>query len=119
MEASMAEKAKGQIGSWFAMVGSKSLPCIHCHWLTNLDYHDPFHRHLNGANDKKIQELVNAIKKDKLVVLTNDAVHQDAGGNVTGFTRKDYVAVYRVDRVTYEPESGLRFKLVERLAELA
>ncbi|MGO8198179.1 hypothetical protein ACC735_02455 [Rhizobium ruizarguesonis] len=114
----MSKKAVGQRGSWFATVDGKELPCVHKHWLKWPHYHDPFKPVENGPNLTKIQEYVEAIQHEKKVILTNDTVHRDPQGMVSGFTRQSYVAMFAVDDVTFDPGTGLKFRIISRLSDL-
>lgn len=115
-----ARKATGSRGSWFAAVEGENneLPCLHKHWLKNLSYHDPFEVTADGPNQTKIREYVNGIAELGRVVLTNDKVHRDPQGVVTGFTRENYIAVFAVSHVQYSEVDGLRLKLTDRLYDL-
>lgn len=93
------------------------LPCVHKHWVKGLLHHDPFRRH-DGANALKIMELVDAVSTGKKVILTKDTATTDSDGNVIGFERTAYIAVYSVDDVTFSPQDGLKFRLTERLLNL-
>ena len=112
------KKAIGRQGWWFAEVDGIAIPCIHKHWLNRLSYHDPFKRHRGKGLKRKIDEAVNAMKNARQVVLTDDHVEFDVEGDVAGFTRKKYIAVFEIDDITYTPADGLRFRLVERLCNL-
>ncbi|MDK1489410.1 hypothetical protein QN219_04980 [Sinorhizobium sp. 7-81] len=113
-----AKKAIGQRGSWFANVDGKELPCVHKHWLKGLAYHDPFKPLVNGPSPAKIHEYVQAIQREKQVVLTNDAVLCDPQGMVKGFTRQNYIAVFAVENVKFDPSTGLKFTITSRLSDL-
>jgi hypothetical protein len=52
------------------------------------------------------------------VILTDDKPIFDTAGNLTGFERRGYIAIYAVDDITYSPEEGLKFRLVERIRNL-
>ncbi|TPI49936.1 hypothetical protein FJW05_02395 [Mesorhizobium sp. B2-9-1] len=110
-------KAKGHRGSWFATVDGEDLPCVHKYWVKGLLHHDRFQRH-GYANSLQILELVQAVRNGQRVILTDDKPLFDAAGNLIGFERKGYIAVYAVDDVTYSPEEGLKFQLVERIRNL-
>ncbi|KQW60725.1 hypothetical protein ASD03_36770 [Ensifer sp. Root127] len=71
------------------------------------------------APPKKLHEYVQAIEDLKKVVLTNDIVHRNLAGEVSGFTRTDYVAVFSVSDVRYEGGQSLRFRLNDRLYGLS
>lgn len=114
----VTKKAIGQRGSWFATVDGKELPCVHKHWLKGLSYHDPFKPLVNGPSPARIHEYVQAIQQEKQVILTNDVTHYDQQGMVSGFTRKNYVAVFAVEDVSFDPKIGLKFKITTRLDEL-
>lgn len=101
-------RAKGERGSWFALVNGERLPCVHQHWLTKLHYHDPHY-----VPERQWIEFVAAIKNVGKVILTTDRVHPDG----RGFDRTGYVAVFRVSDVSVSGPD-LEFDLVERLAEL-
>lgn len=114
----MAKKAIGQRGSWFATVDGKDLPCVHKHWLKGLTYHDPFKPLVNGPSPAKIHEYVRTIQQEKQVILTNDTVIRDQQGMVSGFERQNYVAIFAVDDVSFDPNTGLRFTITSRVSEL-
>ena len=109
------KKAIGRRGSWFATVNGESLPCVHKHWVTGLIHHDPFRRHESGASEEKIAELAAAVQRLGRVILTDDDAQLDATGNVVSFQRKNYIAVFEVEDVTFSREDGLRFRLANRL----
>ncbi|MET4687441.1 hypothetical protein [Sinorhizobium fredii] len=113
-----AKKARGSRGSWFATVDGNELPCVHKHWLKWPHYHDPFKPVENGPSLTKIQEYVQAIEQEKLVILTDDTVHRDQEGAVSGFTRENYVAIFAVEDVRFDPETGLKFTITHRLSDL-
>ncbi|ESZ65943.1 hypothetical protein X729_02185 [Mesorhizobium sp. L103C131B0] len=52
------------------------------------------------------------------MILTDDKPLFDGSGNLIGFERKGYIAIYEVDDVTYIPEEGLKFRLVKRIRNL-
>lgn len=107
------KRASGTRGSWFAIVDREALPCVHKHWWCNGSYNDPELR-----PSPKADQLVEAIRNVKKVILTADDVLSGAGdGGETGFTRAGYIAVYSVDDVEFD-EAGLRFRFVERLVKL-
>ncbi|TPK82662.1 hypothetical protein [Mesorhizobium sp. B2-4-17] len=110
-------KAKGHRGSWFANVDGESLPCVHKYWVKGLVHHDRFQRR-GYANSSQILELVQAVQQTERVILTDDKPIVDAAGNLIGFERKGYIAIYAVDDVTYSPEEGLKFRLVQRIRSL-
>ncbi|MNL37555.1 hypothetical protein D3C87_1597080 [compost metagenome] len=112
------KKAIGQRGSWFATVDGKELPCVHKHWLSGLSYHDPFKPLVNGPSPAKIYEYVQAIQQEKQVILTNDTVHRDPQGMVSGFTRQNYVAIYNIDDISFHPNTGLKFTITGRVSDL-
>jgi len=112
------KKAIGQRGSWFATVDGEALPCVHKHWVKGLYHHDPFRRHEGGASDEKILELATAVQQLGRVILTDDDAELDTAGNVVGFKRKNYIAVFEVEDVTYSREDGLRFRLARRVCDL-
>lgn len=112
------KKAVGQRGSWFAKVDGYELPCVHKYWLKGLAYCDPFVRHAESSSVAKIHELVDAIVREKRVVLTDDTPQFDRNGALSGFVRKSYIAVYEVDGVLYDDVEGLQFRLVKRLDDL-
>lgn len=112
------KKAIGRQGWWFAEVDGVALPCVHLHWLKGFDYHDPFKRHEGKGLEKRINEAVDAIASGRRVVLTDDKASLDANGEVTGFARSRYIAVFEVSDVTYSPADGLRFKLGHRICHL-
>jgi hypothetical protein len=102
----------GKIGSWFATVDGKSLPCVHSHWLRPKgQYHDP-----NAApGTPKWDEHFAAIRDGARVILTRSKIGDEKGG--FGFERKEYVAVFSVDTVEISG-SDLRFRFRDRLMEL-
>lgn len=108
------KKAVGSRGSWFADVDGELLPCVHKHWWASGGlYDDPGLR----PGMPKGDELVVAIRAAKRVVLTSDTATFGGAGEVVGFERTGYIAVYEVDAIEYD-EAGLRFKFVKRLDHL-
>lgn len=101
-------KANGQRGSWFATVKGEELPCVHEHWLKRSNYDDPSAR----PGIKKFDDLYNAIKEKKRVVLTKDNYLGDHQ-----FERTGYIAVFEVVGLEMD-DNGLRFRMVRRLDEL-
>ncbi|ASY56378.1 hypothetical protein SS05631_c14400 [Sinorhizobium sp. CCBAU 05631] len=93
---------------------------MHSHWAKENwpHYHDPFKPVVNGPSLTKIQEYVQAIQDEKLVILTNDTVHRDQLGTVSGFTRQSYVAIFAVEDVSFDPNTGLKFTITSRLSDL-
>lgn len=112
------KKAVGRQGWWFATIEGRDYPVAHKYWLKRYDYHDPFKRHEGKNNDAKIRDYVDAIAATKHVILSNDDVTFDAGGDVAGFARTTYIAVYEVEDVSYTLLDGLRFRLINKLFEL-
>lgn len=112
------KKATGRQGWWFAEVDGVALPCVHKHWAKGTLYHDPFERHEVKGLEKKIAEAVSEIIRQRKVVMTDDHVSFDPKGNVIGFERKNYIAVFAIDDVNYSKDDGLRFRLLERLYSL-
>jgi hypothetical protein len=107
-------RAIGFRGSWFAEVDGEILPCVHQHWwAAGGRYDDPGLQ--PGA--PKSDELAIAILAKKRVILTTDVASVDDEGNVVGFQRTGYVAVYSVAGIEFD-KAGLRFKFVKRLFEL-
>lgn len=106
-------KAAGARGSWFAEVDGERLPCVHKYWWKNGRYDDTGLR-----AGPKADELVDAIRSRKRVILTDDIPEHDSQGRLTGFTRNGYIAVYSVDEVDFD-DSGLRFRFIKRLLDLA
>ncbi|WP_143062066.1 hypothetical protein [Faunimonas pinastri] len=102
-------KATGQRGSWFARADGEKLPCVHKHWWRGGRYHDPFAR----PGEKKWDELIDAIRTGKRVILTDDDVSADS----SEFRRKGYIAVFAVSDVHVD-ETGLHFSMDARLKEL-
>lgn len=111
-----SKKAIGQRGSWFAKVDGISIPCAHKYWLNGLHYHDPFTAHTAGQD--KIDELVQAIKEVGKVVMTDDKPERNSVGEVVGFVRLGYIALYAVEDVSYDHAGGLRFRIAKRLENL-
>lgn len=56
--------------------------------------------------------------KRKQVILTNDTVHRDPQGMVSGFTRQNYVAIYNIDDISFHPNTGLKFTITGRVSDL-
>ncbi len=109
----VAKKAVGHHGSWFAVVGGESLPCVHDYWwVAGALYNDTGLQPIQKAND-----LVDAIMKKKRVILTKDKPTLDPDGKLAAFERTGYVAIYSVDEVEFDA-AGLRFKFVKRLEDL-
>jgi hypothetical protein len=108
------KRAIGERGSWFANVDGERLPCVHKHWVRGRVHVDPNF----DPSDPKFIELVDAIEREKRVVLTNDnAIVSPEKKSGIGFERTGYIAVFEVDDVTTGPE-GLRFELRNRICEL-
>lgn len=52
------------------------------------------------------------------MILTNDTVHRDQQGVVSGFARQNYVAIFAVGDVSFDPNTGLKFRITGRLSDL-
>ncbi|TIL56784.1 MAG: hypothetical protein E5Y79_27725 [Mesorhizobium sp.] len=76
-----------------------------------------YRRHEN-VSTVKIEELVDAIRSGGKVILTDDDASLDASGEVIGFGRTKYIAIYAATAVEYDKDNGLRLNLSERLANL-
>lgn len=106
-------KAIGTRGSWFAVVEREALPCVHKYWWRNGFYNDTGLR-----PSQKTNELVEAIRNVKKVILTDDEINPGAGdGGTIVFNRVGYIAVYSVDDIEFD-DAGLRFRFKDRLADL-
>jgi hypothetical protein len=103
-------KARGHRGDWFAEANGQRLPCVHAHWWKGSGYNDPYAR----PGDRKFEELVEGIRQFGRVILTKDEV-RDSGRT---FRRTGYVAIYEVEDVEFD-ETGLRFRFISRVADLA
>jgi hypothetical protein len=109
-----ALKAVGERGSWFAKVDGDRLPCVHKHWVTGTTHVDPNY----DGSDPKFIELVEAIRRGKRVILTNDiAITNAEKKSGIGFERTGYIAIFDVDDLSTGPE-GLRFELRKRVCDL-
>jgi hypothetical protein len=107
-------KALGERGSWFARVNGERLPCVHKHWVRGTTHVDPNY----DPTDPKFMELLDAIQREKRVVLTTDnAIAHPEKKSGIGFERTGYIAVFKVDDVSTGPD-GLRFELRDRICEL-
>ena len=92
------------------MVNGVSYPCVHEHWFRKGIYHDP---NAYRETPKKWDELIDAIKEQKCVVLTSDKVIDER----TSFQRTGYIALFEVDDVSLDG-FDLKFRMIKRLAEL-
>jgi hypothetical protein len=105
-------KAHGIRGSWFATVDGITYPCVHDHWLDKGKFYcDP---HFN-SNDKKFNEIYQALKEKNMCILTNDDVEQNSG--IPKFTRNNYIALFKIKNVE-AVDGDLKFELTERFKEL-
>ncbi len=106
-------KAKGQRGSWFAVVDGETFPCVHQYWTSHLNgslvYTDPY----CSPDDAKWVAFLAALHEKKRAVLTRDG---PPNGEMV-FERQGYVALFRIDLIRVE-NGTLRFQFAERLAEL-
>ena len=115
------KKAIGQRGSWFAEVDGQLLPCVHQYWLQGLSYHDPFAydgsvvRNPDDPIQEKVLEFVEAIARDKFVILTEDKPELDTAGRVRAFQRTNYIAVYSIGDFSFDGKDGQRFRLTKRI----
>ena len=79
----MAEKkASGVRGDWFAKVDGERLPCVHKFWWEKGTYNDT-----KLKSSPKADELFEAIKELKRVILTDDTPEFE-GSEVVRFERK-------------------------------
>ena len=100
-------RAIGQLGSWFVTVGTEKIPCVHAYWWKNKSsYFDPGIK--PGDND----EFVNALKRMKRVVLSNDRLMENGT-----FKRKHAHAIFCIENISVD-EDGLRFDFKKRLEDL-
>src|ERR1700730_6007473 len=104
------KKSIGARGDWFAEVDGERLPCVHKFWWANGTYNDTKLR-----SSPKADELFEAIKELKRVILTDDIPKFE--GESVGFVRAGYIAIFAVDDVEFDA-NGLRFKFKKRLADL-
>lgn len=98
----------------FAKATGERLPCVHKHWVTQMRHSDPGY----VAGEPKWTELVEAIERERRVILTKDrpvAAPDKKSGFV--FEREGYIAIFEVDNVVAD-ESGLHFNLTKRLKDL-
>jgi hypothetical protein len=105
------KKAIGATGVWFAKVDGERLPCVHKFWWERGSYND-----IKLRSSPKADELFEAIKRLKRVILTDDIPIFEKS-EVVGFKRAGYIAIFAVDNVEFDA-SGLRFKFKTRLANL-
>ena len=94
--------AVGSRGSWFATINGSSYPCVHESWYRAPGYDGPHYI----AGDRQWDELVDAIKKLKSVILTKDTPSDPEG---TGFTRTGDIGLFEVDEISAE-RGHLRFR---------
>jgi len=87
-------KVVGKRGSWFARAGKEDLPCVHKEWFKSGNPHNYYYDEGAKPGEKKWDELIDAIKQKKRVILTNDRWEN---GN---FERTGYIAIYDVDSIT-------------------
>ena len=87
------------------------LPCVHKFWWEKGTYNDTKLR-----SSPKADELFEAIKELKRVILTDDTPEFE-GSEVVRFERKGYIAIYAVDDVEFDV-NGLRFKFKKRLHDI-
>jgi len=103
-------KPVGIRGSWFANWRGEEVPCVHKHWTKmqsgRMSYLDP-----GVSSDPKWPPFIEAIKRTKKVILTDDAVDE---GGIPGFKRTGYIGLYRVENVDVKDQE-LSFDYIERL----
>jgi|HubBroStandDraft_4_1064222.scaffolds.fasta_scaffold438945_1 hypothetical protein len=105
------KKAIGAIGDWFAKVDGERLPCVHKFWWESGSYND-----IKLRSSAKADELFEAIKELKRVILTDDIPIFEKS-ELVGFKRAGYIAIFAVDDVEFDA-NGLRFKFKTRLVNL-
>ena len=93
------------------------MPCIHNHWRTGLDYHDPFIQRTTPQQS----EFLSILGYGRRAVLTDDVVGVGADSFPT-FARAGYLGVWRIGPVDLvrnlvtADRYHLRFRLVDKLA---
>ena len=113
---------KGQQGDWLIDVTidgkTEKLPSAHRYFLQGLLYSRPAFW-LTPKRAKKGERYIEALRKHKRIVLTDDEVLADPMLNPNGeqslFRRKGYIAVYYIDDIVADDERGLRFTLTKRV----
>ena len=117
MAKTATKKAIGTIGSWFATVEGKKLPCVHKHWSTPWpNYNDPEAR--PGILD--FDDLVAAIKETGVAILQKDKQPYKNAEDKTVLMRDGYIAVFRIDKESiFLDQDGLRFRFIDRVFDLA
>ena len=111
------KKAIGSRGSWFAAVGSESLPCVHKYWWEKGRYKGRYNDKDLRRDNPKADNFVATISSAKRVILTTGNPKFDLDGIVVGFERTGYIAVWNVDDIEFD-QSGLRFIFVEKVCDL-
>ena len=104
----MSLSAKGNRGSWFAVVDGERLPCIHEYWLSSDgQYEDP--GCMPGAG--RWPKFIEAIESSRRVIVTRsrktDSPDRKSG---VSLARTAYLFVADVEQVEAD-EQSLRFKL--------
>lgn len=88
-----------------------TLPCAHDHWYKKGEYHDP--NAYRTPTKKKWDDLIAAIREQKLVILTKDKVIDE----LSSFDRTGYIGIFEVENVTVTG-NDLRYQFVKRVANL-
>lgn len=124
MTTRMKLKCKGSQGSWEATVfypdkKQEVLACAHAHWTKGgpdgLRYHDPWTPEL--MRTKKFARYVELLRSKGRVILTSDEVNEagERGGGY--FKRTGYQGIFKIEELTVD-ESGMKFRLTKRLADV-
>jgi hypothetical protein len=86
---------------------------VHLTWKHKLHYHEEETAHGAGVKIvQKRQRWIDAIVKDKIVVIQKDAIDPDTGN----LTCDGYDSVWRVDNVQVTESGLVNFDFVEQLA---
>jgi hypothetical protein len=111
---------KGHQGSWVADVTingqTKELATIHTQFIRQGYDGLVYDRHDTGWADHptKAAKWEEALRREKMVVLTDDDVVSDRFFHVE---RKGYIAVFAIDEIIVDAKVGMYMRLLEQVAE--
>ena len=120
-----AKIGRGRQGWWFVPVTfrngeSKVLPCVHKQWVQmangEMRYQDPWHG--LSLDDPRLLKQIESINNNGLVALTDDDYFPEFAAGGGRFSRKGYIAVYKVDNPIRD-QRGFGLNFVERVADAA
>ena len=121
----MKVKCKGSQGSWEATViypdkTQEVLACAYEYWVKGgpdgLCYYDPWTPELMRTN--KFAKHVELLKSKGRVIITSDEINQAGGRGAGFFKRTGYKGIFAIDGLTID-DSGMRYRLIERIADIA